>query len=127
MEFQVKLTANAKREIETAYLWLKQNNPVYADQWFRFLMNAIATLQDKPRRCALARENDDFPEEIRQFIFGKSKNKYRIIFTIRDDMVGSPLFCVITHAYGLMESFHSNPFAVIFSRLVISMTHFPHS
>ena len=87
MEFQVKLTANAKREIETAYLWLKQNNPVYADQWFRFLMNAITTLQDKPRRCALARENDDFPEEIRQFIFGKSKNKYRIIFTIRDDMV----------------------------------------
>ena len=39
----------------------------------------------------------------------------------------SPLLCVITHAYGLMESFHSNPFAVIFSRLVISMTHFPHS
>ena len=24
MEFQVKLTGNAKREIETAYLWLKQ-------------------------------------------------------------------------------------------------------
>ena len=94
MEFQVKLTGNAKREIETAYLWLKQSNPVYADQWFRSLMNAItqcrfaiATLQDKPRRCALARENDDFPEEIRQLIFGKSRNKYRIIFTIIDDMV----------------------------------------
>ena len=40
---------------------------------------------------------------------------------------GSPLLCVITHAYGFMESFHSNPFAVIFSRLVITMTHFPHS
>jgi len=87
MEFQVKLTRNAKREIENAYLWLKQGNPVYADQWFRSLMNAIATLQDKPRRCAVARENDDFPEEIRQLIFGKSRNKYRIIFTIVDDMV----------------------------------------
>lgn len=87
MEFQVKLTGNAKREIETAYLWLKQSNPVYADQWFRSLMNSIATLQDKPRRCALARENDDFPEEIRQLIFGKSRSKYRIIFTIIDDIV----------------------------------------
>lgn len=50
-------------------------------------MNAIATLQDKPRPCALARENDDFPEEIRQLIFGKSRNKYRVIFAIIDDIV----------------------------------------
>ena len=40
---------------------------------------------------------------------------------------GSPLLCVITHAYGFMESFHSEPFTVIFSRLVITMNHFPHS
>jgi hypothetical protein len=50
-------------------------------------MNTIATLQDKPKRFALARENDDFPEEIRQIIYGKSRNKYRIIFTIREDIV----------------------------------------
>ncbi|HAN75214.1 MAG TPA: type II toxin-antitoxin system RelE/ParE family toxin [Planktothrix sp. UBA8407] len=87
MEFQVKLTRNAKLEIESAYLWLKNLNPNYADQWFRDLMNTIATLQDKPKRFALARENDDFPEEIRQIIYGKSRNKYRIIFTIREDIV----------------------------------------
>lgn len=87
MEFQVKLTRNAKLEIESAYLWLKNLNPNYADQWFRDLMNTIATLQDKPKRFALARENDDFPEEIRQIVYGKSINKYRIIFTIREDIV----------------------------------------
>ncbi|WP_231516768.1 type II toxin-antitoxin system RelE/ParE family toxin [Planktothrix paucivesiculata] len=86
-EFQVKLTQNAKLEIESAYLWLKNLNPNYADQWFRDLMNTIATLQDQPKRFALARENDDFPEEIRQIIYGKSRNKYRIIFTIREDIV----------------------------------------
>ncbi|CAD5977425.1 hypothetical protein PCC7811_04237 [Planktothrix agardhii] len=32
MEFQVKLTRNAKLEIESAYLWLKNLNPNYADQ-----------------------------------------------------------------------------------------------
>lgn len=69
MEFKVKLTRNAKHEIDLAYLWLKQHNASYADKWFRDLMNTIATLQDKPKRCALARENDAFPQEIRQLIF----------------------------------------------------------
>lgn len=87
MEFQVKLTRNAKLEIESAYLWFKNVNPAYADQWFKDLMNTIATLQDKPKRCAFARENDNFPEEIRQLIYGKSRNKYRIIFTIKDEIV----------------------------------------
>ena len=54
-------------------------------------MDTIATLQDKPRSCAKARENDGFSEEIseeiRQLIYDKSKNKYRIIFTIKEDIV----------------------------------------
>jgi plasmid stabilization system protein ParE len=47
MEFQVKLTGNAKLEIEAVYRWLKEYNTDYADQWFRDLMNTIATLQEK--------------------------------------------------------------------------------
>jgi hypothetical protein len=43
--------------------------------------------QEKPRRCALAPENDALTEEIRQLIYGKSRNKYRILFTIREDIV----------------------------------------
>ncbi|WP_414582712.1 type II toxin-antitoxin system RelE/ParE family toxin [Scytonema sp. PCC 10023] len=43
--------------------------------------------QEKPRRCALAAENDALTEEIRQLIYGKSRNKYRILFTIREDTV----------------------------------------
>jgi mRNA-degrading endonuclease RelE of RelBE toxin-antitoxin system len=50
-------------------------------------MNTIATLQEKPLRCALALENDALAEEIRQLIYGKSRNKYRILFTIRDDTI----------------------------------------
>ncbi len=104
MKFQVKLTRNAKLEIESAYLWLKQHNPVYADQWFRDLMNTIATLQDKPKRCALARENDNFPEEIRQLLYGKSRNKYRIIFTIREDIV-----YILSVRHGSQSSITFNP------------------
>ena len=46
MEFQVRLTRSSEQQIESIYLWLKERNPEYADQWFRGLMNLIATLQD---------------------------------------------------------------------------------
>ncbi|MEH2301714.1 type II toxin-antitoxin system RelE/ParE family toxin [Nostoc sp.] len=87
MAFQVRVTQTAKAEIDTAYSWLRERNPIYADKWFRELMDTIATLQEKPLRCALAPENDVLTEEIRQFISGKSRNKYRILFAIREDTV----------------------------------------
>ncbi len=87
MAFQVRLTQMAKAEIDSAYSWLRERNPVYADKWFRELMDTIATLQEKPLRCALAPENDALAEEIRQLIYGKSRNKYRILFVIREDTV----------------------------------------
>ncbi|WP_107806395.1 helix-turn-helix domain-containing protein [Nodularia spumigena] len=49
--------------------------------------NAIATLQENPRRCNLAVEHEIFPEEVRQLLYGKSKNIYRLLFTIRDTTV----------------------------------------
>jgi len=68
-------------------LKLREHNPAYAEQWFRGLMNAIASLQEKPLRCAIAPENEAFSEEVRQLLYGKSRNTYRILFTIRDDTV----------------------------------------
>ena len=87
MVFQVKTTKTAELQIETTYLWLKKRNSTYADKWFKGLMNVIASLQEKPRRCSLATENKMFPEEVRQLLYGKSRNRYRILFTIREDIV----------------------------------------
>jgi plasmid stabilization system protein ParE len=58
MAFQVRVTQTAKVEIDTAYSWLRERNPLYADKWFREMMDAIATLQEKPLRCALVPKND---------------------------------------------------------------------
>ena len=46
-------------------------------------MNAIATLQEKPQRCFFAIEHKIFPEEVRQLLYGKSRNLYRVLFAIR--------------------------------------------
>ncbi|MBE9004869.1 type II toxin-antitoxin system RelE/ParE family toxin [Fortiea sp. LEGE XX443] len=87
MAFQVEITPIAETQIEQAYYWYRERNPEFADSWFRELMNAIATLQDKPQRCALAVEHEIFSEPVRQLLHGKSKNIYRVLFTIRDTTV----------------------------------------
>jgi hypothetical protein len=35
-----------------------------------------------PKRCPLARENEYFSREIRQLLYGRGRNSYRILFTI---------------------------------------------
>jgi hypothetical protein len=35
MGFQVRVAQTAKAEIDAAYSWLRERNPVYADKWFR--------------------------------------------------------------------------------------------
>lgn len=87
MAFQVEITPIAEAQIEQAYRWYRDRNPEFADRWFRSLMNAIATLQEMPQRCALAVEHEIFPEEVRQLLHGKSKNVYRVLFTIRSATV----------------------------------------
>ena len=104
MTYQVKLTAYAKGEIESAYLWHKRYDSSYADSWFRGLMNTIATLQEKPLRCSLARENDDFTEEIRQVIYGKGSNRYRIIFMVEGNLV-----YILSVRHGSKSSLDFNP------------------
>jgi hypothetical protein len=47
----------------------------------------METLTYQPSRCPLAAENPKFPFEIRELLYGKRKNKHRIIFTMRNDDV----------------------------------------
>ena len=87
MAFLVEITPIAEAQIEQAYQWYRERNPEFADRWFRSLMNAIATLQENPPRCALSIEHEIFLEEVRQFLHGKNKNIYRVLFTIRESTV----------------------------------------
>jgi plasmid stabilization system protein ParE len=87
MAFLVEITPIAAEQIDQAYQWYRTQNAEFADRWFRSLMNAIATLQEKPRRCAFAIEREIFHEEVHQLLHGKSRNIYRVLFTIRDNTV----------------------------------------
>lgn len=50
-------------------------------------MDAIDSLAVLPTRCALATETVFFDDEIRQLLYGKGSQRYRILFTIRRGVV----------------------------------------
>lgn len=53
-----------------------------AKDWYDSLLLAMDSLTTMPRRCALALENEFFSQEIRQLLYGRGRNAYRIVFTI---------------------------------------------
>jgi hypothetical protein len=53
------------------------------------LLEAIESLSQMPNRCSLARENENFILEIRQLLYGRGRNLYRVLFTILDGDVFS--------------------------------------
>jgi plasmid stabilization system protein ParE len=87
MTYQVVVQPSAQAEMEAAYEWTAERAPMSAARWYNGLIDALRSLADNPERCPLAPENECFPEEIRNLIYSKRRNAYRIIFTIRSDMV----------------------------------------
>jgi plasmid stabilization system protein ParE len=82
--FKVILQPVAEEEIEAAFLYLASEASLEtAVRWYNELETAIATLDQMPRRCSLASENDFFEEEIRQLLVAP----YRVLFTILGNRV----------------------------------------
>jgi plasmid stabilization system protein ParE len=89
MTYRVIVEPTAEREIRSAVRWKTENaSPTAAARWYNGLIKKIETLHRLPTRCPLAAENDRFPEDIRELLYGRDKrHKHRILFTIRDDAV----------------------------------------
>jgi plasmid stabilization system protein ParE len=91
MNYRVELAETAKMDIRRQSQWLRdESSSAAAEKWLTGLYKAIDTLKARPSRFPLAVENDKFPGEIRELLYGKRgkrQHKHRIIFTIRDDTV----------------------------------------
>ena len=89
MTHHVVLTDRAHAEMEAAYLWWADNRSrVEAAKWYNAFADAIESLANNPERCAVSRENEQFPYEIRDLNFGIGRRRtHRAVFTIRREMV----------------------------------------
>lgn len=86
--YRIEITGRAQADADNAYEWMNEHiSPAQAERWYQGLFKQIETLTRQPMRCPLAIENDRFPEEIRELLYVKRNNKFRIIFTIRENTV----------------------------------------
>jgi plasmid stabilization system protein ParE len=88
MTHRILVEPTAERGIREAFRYIEGNRSrAAAIKWFNALDKKIQTLSKYPLRCPLAAESDKFPEDIRELLHGPKRQKYRILFTIRDDTV----------------------------------------
>jgi len=83
MSYRIEISSVAELEADNALLRTSQfTSPERARQWYEGLIRAIESLSEMPKRCTLARENEYFSKEIRQLLYGRGRNSYRILFTL---------------------------------------------
>ena len=88
MTFRVDISQNAKRDLDAILEWVTPREAGIAGvRWIQGLHDAIASLTYLPRRCKLAKENASLPFEVRQLLYGDKTLGFRILFTVKDDIV----------------------------------------
>lgn len=85
MTYRVDISPQAISDIENAYAFILESSPQSANQWFLGILDAIYTLEKFPKRCPLAPESRSFIIEVRQLLYGKRRQTYRILFGISVD------------------------------------------
>jgi hypothetical protein len=65
MTYRVRITSSALASAEEIYLWLKEQDPLEAVQWFNGLFEASESLAKMPKRCGIAPETELLGVEVR--------------------------------------------------------------
>jgi plasmid stabilization system protein ParE len=74
--------------LDQALWWARNRSVDQALRWVDGFEVELESLAASPDRCAIARENDAVPVEIRELHYGvKGKATHRAIFEIRDDEI----------------------------------------
>jgi len=86
---RVTILPRAKRQLlEQAFWWSENRSTEQAFRWLDGFEQALASLADRPDRCAVARESDAFDVVIRELHYGlRGKATHRAVFEIRKDEV----------------------------------------
>lgn len=101
MAFYLDFPNTALEDAAEALEWMTQHSPKNAPDWYNGLIEAVFSLEEMPRRCALAPESNDYDKEVRQLLYTKRRVTYRIIFVILpgdEDFEGIVRVCRIRHS-----------------------------
>ena len=87
MEFRVDFTPRAQQDLDKIYDWVVGNAPITGQRWFDRFENSILSLSNFPKRCPVEPKLSSPRQTIRKLVFGTTRYKYHVYFTIRDEVV----------------------------------------
>jgi plasmid stabilization system protein ParE len=87
MIYRVLFHRLAERDLNRAYLWAAHRAPYAAALWLGRFQAKIASLANHPRRHGLAFESAKVRQPIRQLLFGRKPNVYRVLYLVDDTTV----------------------------------------
>lgn len=99
MARQVRFSSNAREDVREIVAHIHHDSPENALRWRRNLYERLHVLRSSVVTFARAPEDEFARCEVRQFLFGK----YRILYTIRDDVT---VILTIRHCARLPMSGH---------------------
>ena len=87
MIFKILLTERFSLHLMEMGDYIAQDNLQRAASWVTEIEKRVMKLDQFPEAHPFARENDNHDVELRQLVFGRGRNKYRIIFTVQEKEV----------------------------------------
>ena len=89
MSLPVVIEPRAKQDLRHAAAWWAENRSAeQAARWYDGFVEAIQSLGENPLRWPFARENGEFPHELRELHFGLGRPPtHRAVFTVRGEAV----------------------------------------
>lgn len=85
MSYRVDISIPALQDAENAFLRIREFNLESSKSWYEGLIESIFSLEKFPNRCPIAPESKILGREIRQFIYGKRRQSYRIFFEVLEN------------------------------------------
>ena len=77
----------AERDIDEVVVAIQRKAPVTAARWHARMTAAIGRLEFMPTRFGLIEEAEDIGHELREYIFGRRRGAYRVIYTLTGQTV----------------------------------------
>jgi plasmid stabilization system protein ParE len=87
MSLAVEYTLDAKHEIREVYLWIRARLPQAAERWRDELIEKVDLLAVAAKSHPRIPESARFKEEVRQFLHGKRRGQFRVIYLVEDTRV----------------------------------------
>jgi plasmid stabilization system protein ParE len=87
MPFRVVFRPQAQADIRAVATWLARGSPTSASRWRRGVLTIIEKLGTTPALYSLADEAADLGLDLRELLYGRRRNVYRVLFTIDGETV----------------------------------------